>query len=125
MNKKNIGSLKAENEQAHCIQRMAQRFATILSPDDYRHICNMVKRNQSTCVLSESRTNEIHVLTYAGKDICVLYHNQRQTLVTVFTEQMVVGGYLVRDLIKKARTSAAPGVVGNLAGMPLAAAQMA
>ena len=104
MNKKNTGSLKVENEQAHFIQRMAQRFATILSPDDYRHICNMVKRNQSTCVL---------------------YHNQRQTLVTVFTEQIVVGGYLVRDLIKKARTSAAPGVVGNLAGLPLAAAQMA
>lgn len=125
MYKKTTGSLKAQNEQAHFIQRMAQRFSTILSPDEYRHVCNIVKRKQSIHVLSESRTNEIHVLNYGGKDICVLYHNQRQTLVTVFTDGMVVGGYLVRDLIKKARTNSTPVLAGTLAGMPLAAAQMA
>jgi len=126
MQKKGSGrkSLKAMCEQAHFTERMAERFETTLSGDEYRHVCNLVKKNRSILVLSISRAQQVHVISYQGRDICVLYNNKRETLVTVFTGRMIVEGHQVSALIKKAQTMRAQSVPSTQGAGMLSAAVM-
>ena len=78
---------KRKNQLHHFRERMKLRLGETISKGQYENLVNIIKSGQSTFVERQSNRVSVHDVHFNGREIRVVYDNNRKALVTVFKEE--------------------------------------
>lgn len=80
---------KKEAQRLHSIGRGAERYGMKLSGTDLGKICGLIQTSQSTLVEKQSNRISVHLVTYNGEQIPVVYDKKRKSIATVLPKEAI------------------------------------
>lgn len=80
--------LKKTTQATHARKRVFERYGKVLNEQQYKELCNILRKGGGTTLLKQSNTRSIKCLNYSGIDFYVVYDRLRHQIATFLTKEM-------------------------------------